>query len=296
MKESEKLLDLIGQIDDRLVEEAADAGAARTDIIIRDGKKRQKKAAFYRWQGALAACAVMAVCIGVFGLLERSGMLSAPFETDSSRAAGENKEAAMDGAAAEIATIEGAAIEKAVAEEQELQDTVLDAADGEPEAFVESSAAEQGKEAPQDLQSTESPDRSISSDASLTTKENIGAEEMSISENVVITVTESSAESVTFTVKYNGSGTISFGEVYEIEQFTDGTWQTVQPKAEVCWKEPEYMIEESETFEQTVNFGRIYGALMPGQYRLVKNYERTEGKEPGGKETYPMYVEFMILE
>lgn len=52
---SEKLLDAMGQIDDGLVEEARRAGRR---------KSRAGKAAV-GWGGALAACALLAVCAGL---------------------------------------------------------------------------------------------------------------------------------------------------------------------------------------------------------------------------------------
>lgn len=94
MKKSEKLLDAIGQIDDRLVEEAAKAGK---NVEVSAGSKRKavNRAGMYRWQGALAACAVLAVCVGVFGLLNRGGLIFGPLKSGSAV----TEEAAMDSAA-----------------------------------------------------------------------------------------------------------------------------------------------------------------------------------------------------
>lgn len=106
LKKSEKLLDAIGQIDDRLVEEAAHAGKTVTAFApvrengsVRHTKRKKKKAAMYRWQGALAACAVLAVCVGIFSLLSSQGLILSPFGRESSSATAD--EAAFDMAAAD---------------------------------------------------------------------------------------------------------------------------------------------------------------------------------------------------
>lgn len=106
MKKSEKLLDAIGQIDDSLVEEAALAGKKEAAVLkgmksapVEHKKKRKKKsAAIYRWQGALAACAVLAVCVGIFGLLNSQGLILSPF--DRNEAADTAEEAAFEEEAA----------------------------------------------------------------------------------------------------------------------------------------------------------------------------------------------------
>lgn len=309
MKRSEKLLDAIGQIDDRLVEEAADAGIASAVIVIKKKKRRQKKAAIYRWQGALAACAVMAVCVGIFGLLTRSGILLSPFGAGSSQAPMEREEASMDYAAAK-----DAAMQEAAMEEKAEQGAIMEAA-GEKDAGTDSAAAAGESDIIEDFskagaekdtsetakvtaeqQGIEQSDRSEDADSSWQSAERAESESMDMSGDVEITVTESSAESVTFIMEYKASDTICFGEEYALEQYAEGVWQTVRPKAEVCWKEPLYIVGDGGSFQQTVNFGTIYGALTPGHYRLVKHYERTSGKEPQGQETYPMYVEFTVAE
>lgn len=300
MKRSEKLLDAIGQIDDRLVEKAADAGAAPADIAGKKEKKRHKRAALYRWQGALAACAVMAVCAGVFGLLARSGILLSPFEAGSSQAPMEAEGVAMDYAAARETTEEAKAEQEAAMEEAGETDKA--AAAKEPEAIEDYLEEGQGRETKEtakvteEMPEAEQSGRSADEGASMQSAEYVSPADMDISENVVITVTESGAESVTFTMENKTSGAICFGEAYELEQYADGIWQTVPPKAEVCWKELQYTVEEGNSFHQTVNFGTIYGALAPGQYRLVKYYERAEGKEQQGQESYPAYVEFTVPE
>ncbi|MDO4333382.1 MAG: hypothetical protein Q4C58_11970 [Eubacteriales bacterium] len=302
MKKSEKLLDAIGQIDDRLVEEAAGAGTVQTEAAgkTEKRKKKRKKAALYRWQGALAACAVMAVCVGVFGFLTRSGMLFGPFGASSTQAPAENQEAAMDQGAADVSMMEGAAMEaaeEAMTEGAAARDAEAEDAAAEPEALMESftEQPEEQAKATGKQQGAEQAGRSADRDALSGAGESTAVQEQ-MSENVVITVTESSAQSVTFVLEYKASGTISFGGAYELEQYAEGTWQTVQPKAEISWNEELYTVGDGSSFHQTVNFGTIYGTLAPGQYRLVKYYEKEEEKEAEEQKTYPMYAEFTVSE
>lgn len=298
MKKSEKLLDAIGQIDDRLVEAAAEAGAERKEITgkVKKRKKMRKKAALYRWQGALAACAVMAVCVGIFGFLTRSGMLFGPFGASFSQAPVGNQEIAMDQDAAGVSMPEGAAMEAAA---EEAKGAAADdaAAAAEPEALMESFADQPEERAgeAEKQQGAGQSGRSADGGVLAESGENAVAQDQ-MQANVVVTVTESSAESVTFILEYKASDTICFGEAYELEQYVEGTWQTVQPKSEVCWKDLLYTVGDGSSFHETVDFGSIYGALAPGQYRLVKYYEQEAGKEEEGKETYPMYVEFTVAE
>lgn len=142
MKKSEKLLDAIGQIDDKLVEEASKAGrdgeeltetaakagqrggrlteaaakAGRSDkALVSDtetegraaghqpkesgqkaserhksekGTKKKtakKRTGMLSWQRALAACAVLAICVSAVGLLSREGLLLGPSKSGSAQ-------------------------------------------------------------------------------------------------------------------------------------------------------------------------------------------------------------------
>lgn len=130
MTRSEKLLDAIGQIDDKLIEEAAAAGGKHAEAsgagkkAAGKGKKAVRRAAVFRWQSALAACAVLAVCTGVFLLLQNKGLLLAPESEDSMEAAQDavptekaaGAEVEMEEAAPEEAAVDSAAPEKAAAE------------------------------------------------------------------------------------------------------------------------------------------------------------------------------------
>lgn len=103
MKRSERLLDAIGQIDDGLVEAAAKAGKAVGVPAKTTGRRKGKKGRrknpgrprILLWQGALAACAGLAVCVGLIGLLNRNGLLLWPGSDDTAK----SEMAAQDSAA-----------------------------------------------------------------------------------------------------------------------------------------------------------------------------------------------------
>ena len=130
MTGSERLLDAIGQIDDKLIEEAAAAGGKHAEAsgagkkTAGKRKKAGRRSASFRWQSALAACAVLAVCTGVFLLLQNKGLLLAPKSGDSMEAAQDavsaekaaGAEAEMEEAAPEGAAADSAAPEKSAAE------------------------------------------------------------------------------------------------------------------------------------------------------------------------------------
>lgn len=175
MKKSEKLLDAIGQIDDRLVEEAAKAGrtsavpaagtagninapeqeteklsagehvrksgkntGSRKQPVARENRKKAgNRASLYRWQGALAACAVLAVCVGIFSLLNREGLILSPSKSGSvasqelamDEAVGSAADSSMAegaAAAAEEAAAAGAAFSAGAADDQAIEDAADD--------------------------------------------------------------------------------------------------------------------------------------------------------------------------
>lgn len=175
MKKSEKLLDAIGQIDDRLVEEAAktgrtsavpaagtagninvpeqeteklsagehvrksgkNTGSRKQPVARENGKKAGNRASLYRWQGALAACAVLAVCVGIFSLLNREGLILSPSKSGSAASQELAMEEAVDSAAdssmaegaaaaAEEAAAAGAAFSAGAADDQAIEDAADD--------------------------------------------------------------------------------------------------------------------------------------------------------------------------
>lgn len=332
MKRSEKLLDAIGQIDDKLVAEAAQAG--RTSGSRTKNKKKKKLAKIYRWQGALAACAVLAVCVGVIGLLSRSGMLLGPAGADSSGA----EEMAMDDsaqdAAAGSADISAQSAE-AAAESSEATSRQASAPDMAEAAPEDGNTDQEMKEAGQNVQSAGSAadgsaageeDGGISAQsadqesteqsqqqknggsAEATEKEQTDAcslppvgESVAQSEELaavmapaLFTIKESDEKGVTFLIKNEGEQEIYFGKAFELERFVNETWEMVVPEKEIVWNEVDISVGAGDTYEETIVLDSYYGALQPGRYRIVKTCQLAAGKEPEGQETYPMYAEFTI--
>lgn len=307
MKRSEKLLDAIGQIDDKLVTEAAQAGrtpGSRT----KNRKKKKKMAKMYRWQGALAACAVLAVCVGVIGLLNRSGMLLGPLSSGSSGA----EEMALDASAqdaaagsADISAQSAEAVPEAAAESHEVtaespevisrQSSAPDMAEA---ALEEGNADQEMKEAGQNVQSsgiTASDSATDEEDSGISAQSSSQTEELAAAAGpVAFTIRESDEKSVTFLIRNDGEQEIHFGEMFELERFVNDSWEKVIPEKEPVWNEAEISVGTGDTYEGTIVLDSCYGTLQPGRYRIVKTCQLADGEEPEGQETYPMYAEFTI--
>lgn len=304
MKKSEKLLDAIGQIDDRIVEEAAESGVKK--------KRISPKRKILRWQGALAACAVLAICVGIVGVLNRSGLLwgygtkeAAPEEmagqgVDTERemsmeqtaaeavpeeaASGETFGITADTAAADMAEAgaleqgsgaAGAEEQKRNAEEASLSET----ANWGEDASGENAVQDRGN-------ASKGPENAVK-------QESAAGEDPGASVRAV--VKESSAESVTYVVENNTDRTITYGRAFSLEKLTDGSWQEVMPEQKVVWTLELLVLDPGSSAEFTVNLG-FYGTLPAGQYRLVKSYQIDTGKEPEEYANYPLYVEFTVSE
>lgn len=304
MKKSEKLLDAIGQIDDRIVEEAAESG------VKKKGKRKNKR--MRRWQGALAACAVLAICVGIVGVLNRSGLLwgygtkeAAPEEM-AGQGVDTGREMSMEQAAAE-----------AVPEEAASGETFGITADTAAADMAEAGALQQGADA---AEAEEQKRAAEEASLSETTKwgedtsgentvqdrgnaakgpENAVRQESEAGENpgasVRAVVKESSAESVTYVIENHTDRMICYGREYSLERLTDGSWQQVMPQKKVVWTLELLAQDADSSAEYTVSLG-FYGTLPDGQYRLVKSYQIAAGKELEGQENYPLYVEFTISE
>ena len=174
MNRNEKLLEAIGQIDAELILEAQNAGkTAQAPIVsIHDKKKsavgkqkkqRNQKAAVLRFQGALAACAVLAICFGVYGMLAYNGLLISPFskKSDSAEYTRITTESAMDMADMAAAPAEKAAESPAASnqmpEAKTAKETGNEAVIPEEaeEAAAEEAAAEEAAEEAVDTSSSE---------------------------------------------------------------------------------------------------------------------------------------------
>ena len=91
---------------------------------------------------------------------------------------------------------------------------------------------------------------------------------------------------MTYTL-YNTSQTYIyfFGTPYSLQQLIDGKWYNVPqlppPKGSSwAWTMQGYFLKAGNRFEQTENWGSMYGSLSAGQYRLIKHLDvfYTEGK------------------
>lgn len=302
MKKSEKLLDAIGQIDDRIVEEAAESGVKK--------KRISPKRKILRWQGALAACAVLAICVGIVGVLNRSGLLwgygtkeAAPEEM-AGQGVDMGREMSMEQTAAEAVPEEAASGETFGI----TADTAAADMAGELEQGSGAAGAEEQKREAEEVSPSETAkwgedasgenavqDRENASKGSenAVKQESVAGEDPGASVRAV--VKESSAESVTYVVENNTDRTITYGRAFSLEKLTDGSWQEVMPEQKVVWTLELLVLDPGSSAEFTVNLG-FYGTLPAGQYRLVKSYQIAAGKEPEGQENYPLYVEFMISE
>lgn len=135
MNRNEKLLEAIGQIDDKLILDAEKAGAAKKAAVASGKKKTGKKVTYIRYRNALAACAVLAICLGIYGLLAMEGMILSPFkEADSAEGTQIATETTMDMASVTTADEAAPTEEKAVAEEAAVEEVPAEAADGTAEA------------------------------------------------------------------------------------------------------------------------------------------------------------------
>lgn len=270
MKKSEKLLDAIGRIDDKYVEEAALTGKRTEDTGARTAKKepengrktgtdrerdrkgKRKKTPVHRWQGALAACAVLAVCIGVSAFLQKSGVLLSPF--GGNKAPQENE--AMD--AAEAVYPENAA----------------DSRDGEAQT-----GENEGEPAPASLEMLP---QGLQGRAAFEPEE----------APVTVSDVEYSAGKVTFTlVNEDTENAVTDHRAYYLERLTDEFWQEVPLNQEAEWKESGYAIPAGGSGVETVEVGKLYGELEAGEYRLVRECSLTGD---GGMEQYSYYVEFGV--
>ena len=88
---------------------------------------------------------------------------------------------------------------------------------------------------------------------------------------VTIEIISSSDKSVTFELKNNSRGGISFGEDYYIEFLEGKTWVPLDEKNEGFFAMTAYGLEPGGIHNFSVNFEERYGALPNGTYRVAKD-------------------------
>lgn len=315
MKKSEKLLDAIGQIDDQYVDEAARAGKAAEPLTqtktVKAVKKQKKRAAMYRWQGALAACAVLAVCIGIFALMEKNGVLLDPFGTKESRSEGITTDRAAAQAVPEDVPMEAALDAGDISEQAAAAGTQDEQADA-PKAADPNTINEQDSGTVSDKPAEAAQPRGLTAERADAGPEVEEAQQSSpelqesdaqklqgraaIPEEIPaqVTVLRQSKGSLTFKLENtDASAVLTYGEPYDLEQLKEGIWQEVPNNAEIVWKEIAFEIEAGGSREETVDYGQIYGELPAGSYRLVKMCRMTAGENT---QEFPVYAEFEVTE
>lgn len=305
MKKSEKLLDAIGQIDDKLVEEAANAGRAG-DMPAANKRKSQKRskktASIHRWQGALAACAVLAVCVGIFGLLNRAGLIFGPYGSGSAELTADTTAGEVAGAAAGRASLSEGAAAEAENENAGGEQPALAAEAAEDKAAESSAEDNAGGGSGAEAAYAEKEDGVVLAEnqdsGTLSVRDELSKQSDQMQERaeaaVIVTVKESSEKSVTFVVENGSDREILFGKAFALECLAEEGWQTVEPDTAAAWEDVEIVLGAGETYEETVVLDSFYRSLPAGQYRLAKSYQLAAGKEPEELAQYPMYAEFTI--
>lgn len=319
MKKSERLLDAIGQIDDKYVEEAALAGKqpedirmagkdsgncdgsapSKTGVSERTGKGGKKKTAVFRWQGALAACAVLAVCISVFALLQKSGLLLSPFEGKSEAPEMAAEDLDMDAAPeAAPASAPEAAMQNAAGNDGVAEESAAGEAAGQDAG--EAGTTGDAEEAAQPADALEKERQAAGADTPEAQAEALGIAPQGrmasdVSEEIItVTAAEYRAGTVTFTLENkNADAVFTYGQAYDLEQLTEGIWQEVPPRKEAVWKDIGYALKAGEPAEVTVKVDSLYGELPAGEYRLVK---KCSVEKDGSVQHDLFYVEFSVAE
>ena len=341
MNRNEKLLDAIGQIDDSLILDAMEAGnTGKAKVVsIQEGSKRiqgkkkssRKRAAILRFQGALAACAVLAICLGIYGLLAAEGLLIGPFEKKSSAEMAVERTADMVRAVPEeAATIEAApaAEEVTVAEAavSEATETTMEMAvfEAPQEQAVAEEAAEvviaeaesveaEPAETEVDTEGADPEEEGVVSEIELALLQEPmvmslrpAAEEVSGTEvsgepaekeevpllKVALLETAGTDVTLTYSNDYE-TATVTYGSMYGLEMQGEDGWTDVPTLENIGWNTMLYILEPGKTSKETHLLSVVYGDLQAGHYRLVKNCTvEHEDREP---EEIVIYTEFDIV-
>jgi len=91
------------------------------------------------------------------------------------------------------------------------------------------------------------------------------------------------------------------GLMFSIEQYTDGGWARVPTIGDVFFPLPLMIIPPLVTVDENISWGSMYGALPPGQYRVVRHFSiedmrsPTRWREREGYDAY-LYAPFEIVD
>lgn len=254
MKRSGKLLDAIGQIDDRYIMEAADLAAEEEaekplkKTKVRPMRKRRTAAVF----AGLAACAAVAV----LALDQEAAVL--PFTAKTEEKA--SLEAAVPQAAAELPD-EAAPYAYTAEGQAPRADTRM--VQPESEAALRS-VPEGAREKMEEAPAAKVFASDIQADASL----------------VTCTLVSEDPEN-----------TLLFGEEYYLEYLTENGWKEIAPAGEIIRTDAAYKLEPGGSLKRSWNLEMDYGTLESGQYRIGIPCEESNG---GCAASAVIYVEFGI--
>lgn len=85
----------------------------------------------------------------------------------------------------------------------------------------------------------------------------------------------------------------SFGAAFSIERQEENGWMPldyITPEPPL-WIMISYSVKSGMTSRRDVDWTAIYGELPPGNYRMAKEFTRTEGDT---RERYTLYAEFEV--
>lgn len=282
MKRSGKLLDAIGQIDDRYIMEAAEPAPEK------ETKQPVKKAGTVplRWRRTAAAFAGLAACAAVAVWTLDQGAAVSPFgakteETAAREAAGLSDGATEQQSEAELADEE--AVPQAAAELPDEAAVPQAAAELPDEAVPYAYTAEQSPQAAARMASPEQQAGLRSAQA-----------EMPEAAAAKVFASDIQADALTVTctlVSEDTENTLFFGGEYYLEYLTEDGWQEIAPTGEIIWEDVAYELEPGGSLEKSWDLESAYGALDGGQYRIGIPCEEQNGD---GSAAAVIYVEFGI--
>ena len=282
MKRSGKLLDAIGQIDDRYIMEAAEPAPEK------ETKQPVKKAGTVplRWRRTAAAFAGLAACAVVAVWTLDQGAAVSPFgakteETAAREAAGLSDGATEQQSEAELADEE--AVPQAAAELPDEAAVPQAAAELPDEAVPYAYTAEQSPQAAARMASPEQQAGLRSAQA-----------EMPEAAAAKVFASDIQADALTVTctlVSEDTENTLLFGGEYYLEYLTEDGWQEIAPTEEIIWEDVAYELEPGGSLEKSWDLESAYGALDGGQYRIGIPCEEQNGD---GSAAAVIYVEFGI--
>lgn len=282
MKRSGKLLDAIGQIDDRYIMEAAEPAPEE------ETKQPVKKAGTVplRWRRTAAAFAGLAACAVVAVWTLDQGAAVSPFGAKTEETAAREAAGLSDGATEQQSEAELAEEEAVPQSEAELPE----------EAAVPQAAAELPDEAAPYAYTAEQSPQAAARMASPEQQTGLRSAQAEMPEAAAAKVFASDiqADALTVTctlVSEDTENTLLFGGEYYLEYLTEDGWQEIAPTGEIIWEDVAYELEPGGSLEKSWDLESAYGALDGGQYRIGIPCEEQNGD---GSAAAVIYVEFGI--